>query len=200
MKEDILEQLVDDYYKHNGYFTRHNVKFKPSKNHSEYIKNQDSNDSDIDVLAFHPKLQCPESVIAVSCKSWQGGFNPKDKINAIEKKKNVAGREAWKPFRELCSQKWGEAFINKIQEVTGKNQFIYVTAVTHLKGNRTIWENYEPFRKNLKGNFIKLLTLNEILDNLYPKINTTVAFSGIGRILQLIKASKWEPKKRKSKP
>ena len=29
MKEDILEQLVDDYLQTEGYFTRHNLKFKP---------------------------------------------------------------------------------------------------------------------------------------------------------------------------
>jgi len=31
MKEDILEQLVDDYLKFNGYFTAHNVKFQQHK-------------------------------------------------------------------------------------------------------------------------------------------------------------------------
>ena len=30
MKEDILEQLVDDYLKFNGFFTLHNVKFQPA--------------------------------------------------------------------------------------------------------------------------------------------------------------------------
>ena len=30
MKEDILEQLVDDYLKFNGFFTAHNVKFQPA--------------------------------------------------------------------------------------------------------------------------------------------------------------------------
>jgi hypothetical protein len=29
MKEDVLEQLVDDYLMHQGYFTRHNIRFKP---------------------------------------------------------------------------------------------------------------------------------------------------------------------------
>jgi hypothetical protein len=33
MKEDILEQLVDDYLKFNGFFTVHNVKFKPAVIH-----------------------------------------------------------------------------------------------------------------------------------------------------------------------
>jgi len=29
VKEDILEQIVDDYLQFNGYFTTHNVRFKP---------------------------------------------------------------------------------------------------------------------------------------------------------------------------
>ena len=28
MKEDILEQLVDDYLQAKGYFTRHNINFR----------------------------------------------------------------------------------------------------------------------------------------------------------------------------
>ncbi len=35
MKEDILEQLVDDYLQMRGYFTRHNVKFKPRTSHPD---------------------------------------------------------------------------------------------------------------------------------------------------------------------
>lgn len=42
MKEDILEQLVDEYLQHQGYFTRHNVKFKPDVDHLEYNSQQDS--------------------------------------------------------------------------------------------------------------------------------------------------------------
>jgi len=29
MKEDVLEQVVDDYLKFKGYFTTHNVRFGP---------------------------------------------------------------------------------------------------------------------------------------------------------------------------
>jgi hypothetical protein len=29
MKEDVLEQIVDDYLQFKGYFTTHNVRFKP---------------------------------------------------------------------------------------------------------------------------------------------------------------------------
>ena len=54
-KEDILEQIVETYLLHKGYFVRHNVRFWPSKEHPDYIKNRDSNHSDIDVIGYHPK-------------------------------------------------------------------------------------------------------------------------------------------------
>jgi hypothetical protein len=57
MKEDILEQLVDDYLKFNGFFTAHNVKFQPAKTHAEYIKKDDCVASDVDVIGFHPKRE-----------------------------------------------------------------------------------------------------------------------------------------------
>jgi hypothetical protein len=57
MKEDILEQLVDDFLLAKGYFTRHNVKFKPRADHPEFIPKDDSNHSDIDVLGY---LRCAQ--------------------------------------------------------------------------------------------------------------------------------------------
>ncbi len=36
MKEDVLEQIVDDYLQLNGYFTVHNVRFKPSSDCAIY--------------------------------------------------------------------------------------------------------------------------------------------------------------------
>jgi hypothetical protein len=74
-KEDILEQLVEEYLIHKGYLIKHNVKFLPSKQHEDFVSNQDSNHGDIDVLAIHPLLTGPEQILAVSCNSWQSGFN-----------------------------------------------------------------------------------------------------------------------------
>ena len=68
MKEDILEQLTDDYLQVKGYFTQHNVKFRPDASHADFETKKDSNHSDIDVLGFNPKLSGPERVLAVSCK------------------------------------------------------------------------------------------------------------------------------------
>lgn len=191
MKEDILEQLVDEYLQHKGYFTTHNVKFKPSKEHPDYNSRQDSVHSDIDVLAFHPKLKGPESVLIVNCKSWQGGLNPQSKITEFENNKIVSGREAWRGFRELLKPKWSEAFIDKVYDVTGSKEFTHITAVTVLKGEKAIWENYEPFQKALNNNPVKIITLNDMLDELYPIINQTPAASTVGRFLQVTKASGW---------
>lgn len=109
-KEDILEQVVGEYLVHHGYFVRHNIKFLPRRDHPDWIQNQDSNHSDIDVLAFHPLKSGADKVLAVSCKSWQGGFNPAAEIDAIRREKITRGRAAWKSYRELVSPKWSEAF------------------------------------------------------------------------------------------
>lgn len=53
MKEDVLEQVVDDYQKFRGYFTSHNVSFKPSASHPQFETRKDSVPSDVDVIAFH---------------------------------------------------------------------------------------------------------------------------------------------------
>ena len=71
----MLEQLVDDDLQAKGYFTRHNIKFKPRVDHPDFVTKDDSDHSDIDVLGYHPLLSGPARVFAVSCKSWQGGFN-----------------------------------------------------------------------------------------------------------------------------
>ena len=133
-KEDILEQLVEEFLLHRGYFVRHNVKFLPRKDHPNFDTKLDSNHSDIDVLGFHPCKRGADRVWAVSCKSWQSGFHPAAKIAEITEKKIRSGREAWKGFRELASPKWSEAFIDAVEKATGQRHFTYVTAVTKLCG------------------------------------------------------------------
>ncbi len=51
-KEDILEQLVEDFLIHRGYFVRHNIKFLPRKSHPQFNVKLHSNHSDIDVLVI----------------------------------------------------------------------------------------------------------------------------------------------------
>jgi hypothetical protein len=193
MKEDILEQIVDDYLKFNGFFTIHNVKFKPAKDDPDFITSADSNHSDIDVIGFHPMRKGPDRVWVVNCKSWQKGFDPKARVAAIEENKRVSGRDAWRFFRELVKKKWADGLIKEVKKLTGSDQFTYITAVTKLNGDASIWQEYTLFKKNLQGNPIKILTLQEILSDLYSKTNTTMASSEVGRLLQVIKASGWRP-------
>ena len=191
MKEDILEQLVDDYLKSQGYFTTHNIKFKPDPRHKDYVSNQDSVPSDIDILAVHPNKRGADKVVAVTCKSWQTGINPSALINAIETDAKLGGRIAWKSFRELKEPKWSAAYCQKIEEMTGSKKFTYWTAVTKVVGDPSVWENHKAFKARLNGNKIVVKTVRQLLDEMHPLIGTTVEPSQVGRLLQVIKASEW---------
>ena len=195
MKEDILEQLVDEYLQHKGYLTLHNVKFKPDKSHAKFDPKQDSVASDIDVIGFNPNLTGVERVVVVSCKSWQGGLDASATTKAIHEKKIISGRDAWRGFRELCEPKWAMAFINEIERITTTRQFTYWTAVTKLKGDvsREIWERHPPFLELLEGNPIKLITFAEMYTEVYTMLSTTPAASEFGRMVQLMKASGVHP-------
>lgn len=83
MKEDVLEQIVDDYLQFKGYFTTHNVRFRPRLEHPEYEGDQDRVPSDVDVVGIHPGRDDVERVIVVTCKSWQAGFNPRRKLEEL---------------------------------------------------------------------------------------------------------------------
>jgi hypothetical protein len=75
-------------------FTTHNEKFQPAKGDPDYIVAQDCVPSDVEVVGFHPLRllpKGPDRVWVVSCKSWQGGFNPGEWIISIEKNKRVSG-------------------------------------------------------------------------------------------------------------
>lgn len=192
MKEDILEQIVDDYLRSSGFFTLHNVKFQPAKTDPDFAQRDDCVPSDIDVVGFHPRRSGADQTWVVSCKSWQAGFDPKRRISLIEQHKVISGRQAWQAFRELVKKKWADGLITEIERLTGSTEFTYVTAVTRLKGEASIWQDYPLFRKNLRDNPIKIMTLRDILTDLYKKTNTTVASSEVGRLLQVIKASGWK--------
>jgi len=203
MKEDILEQLVEDYFQRRGYLTLHNVKFRPRKNHPDFNKNADSVPSDIDILGYNPHKRGTRRVVAVSCKSWQSGFRAKWHIQKIEselkklkEEKQMPGHAKWKYFRELTVNKWSEAFMDKIKEITGTDKFTYYLAVTQMKGDQEketeAWQNHKRFKKALKDNPIEILTAQEILNKLWASTETTMEGTEIGRLLQVIKASEWE--------
>jgi hypothetical protein len=188
-KEDILEQLIEEYLLHGGYFVRHNIKFLPRRDHPDFVSNQDSNHSDIDVIGFHPTRTGTDRVIVVSCKSWQGGFDPAAEVRAIQENKIIRGRDAWRGFRELVIPKWSEAFLSAIYNETGQREFTYVTAVTKLIGTKTAWEQNAAFIQALGGNPIRLLELREVLHFIAPNLGTTLAATEVGRMLQLFKAA-----------
>src|SRR5260370_37757424 len=193
MKEAILEQLVDDYLQSCGLFTAHNVNFHPSKNSPDSLQKDDCVASDIDVVGFHPMRQGADRTWVVSCKSWQAGFDPKKRIELIEKNRRISGRLAWQSFRELVKKKWADGLIVEIQRLTGSERSTYVTPVTKMRGDESVWREYTLFQANLRGNPIRILTLQEMLSELDTKTNTTVPSSAVGRLLQVIKASGWKP-------
>ena len=189
MRQDVLEQLVDDYLQARGYFTRHNIRFRPRNTHRDYVQADDSVASDIDVIGVDPRRRGPAKVWAVSCKSWQSGFNVKSRLAELELNKRVGGRDAWKFFRELMVPKWSDAFRDAVKHQTGSRSFTYVTAVTRCTGDRRLWEQHPRFRKALRGNPIRLLSLTEMVLEILPHITKTPASSEMGRTLQLLRAS-----------
>ena len=190
IKEDILEQIVEGYLIHKGYFVRHNIKFKPRPDDPDFHSKKDSNHSDIDVMGYHPIINDERKVMVVSCKSWQEGFNPSAMINAIENNKKVGGRDAWKFFRELTVPKWTETFLDAVKEATGESRFTYVTAVTYLSGNnRNDWENHAPFCHALRGNPVTILTLRDMATEIQAGLKKTLAATEVGRMLQLFSAA-----------
>lgn len=188
-KEDILEQIVEEYLVHKGYFVQHNLKFLPRKDHPDFVLNQDSNHSDIDVVGIHPTLEGDRRVVAVSCKSWQSGFNPASEIDAIRNDKVRRGRKAWQAFRELTVPKWSEAFVDAVRRSTGTDRFTYILAVARLGGDRQIWEGYQPFRDALGGNPVVILTFGEMVAEIQSQLTTTLAATEVGRMLQLFQAA-----------
>ena len=189
MKEDILEQVVDDYLQAKGYFTRHNIKFRPRDSHPDFLSKKDSVPSDIDVIGLNPHYRGRDRVWVVSCKSWQSGFNVSSKLTELEGNKIRSGRESWKTFRELMIPKWSEAFCDAVFRETGSHSFTYINAVTRFSGNRVDWEGKTKFRRALRGNRIRLLSLSEMVSEILPSITKTPSSSDIGRTLQLLKAS-----------
>jgi hypothetical protein len=188
-KEDILEQIVEEYLVHKGYFVQHNIKFLPRRDHPQFVSNQDSNHSDIDVIGFHPTLEGERKVVAVSCKSWQMGFNPASEIDAIVNEKVRRGRQAWQAFRELCSPKWSEGFVAAVKQATGTDRFTHVTAVAKLVGDKSVWEKHRPFREALGGNPVTIITFREMVNDIQGKLTRTLAGTEVGRMIQMFHAA-----------
>jgi hypothetical protein len=132
MKEDVLEQVVDDYLHFLGYLAAHNLRFKPSKDHPDYKSKLDSVTSDVDVVRHHPNLDGNERVVVVSCKAWQSGFNAPVILSQLRGGAKNPGRPRMLQFRELWIPKSAEAFVGEIQKLIGTDKFTYMLAVTRL--------------------------------------------------------------------
>ena len=189
MKEDVLEQIVDDYLQHRGYFTQHNVRFRPRLDHPDYVSSQDSVRSDVDVVGIDPRRTGAARVIVVSCKSWQAGFDATAKLAELRGTKKNPKRETWRHFRELWVPKWSEALRTVIAQLTGETVFTYRVAVTQLRGDASAWSNDPTIVQNLPGCPVGFLTLEEMWSVMLAELGTTPAGSQIGRLAQLLKAA-----------
>ncbi len=181
MTNDILEQAAEDYFRNLGYFTQHNVKYRLNKGVH----------SDIDLLAIHPHQIGRSKVVVASCKSWQGGLNIIQKIKILEKDlRDCTPRDIKEKnlFREFSSGHWAQALTKKILNITGQKEFEFYTVVTVYRGERQEWENIKLFKENLPGCALKLISLREMIEKLWPNITTTPEHSQLTRLLQLIKA------------
>jgi hypothetical protein len=194
VKEDVLEQIIDDYLQFKGYFTVHNVKFKPRISHPDFQANDDRVPSDVDILGFHPRKRGRDRVQVVTCKSWQAGFDADLHLGRLHGTRPNPKRETWKAFRELWVPKWAEAFRAKVLELTGASEFHYSIAVTRLSGDRDAWARDPTIRKNLgEGSRFSFLPLDQIWSEYLDQLELTPAPSEIGRLAQLLKAAGLSP-------
>ncbi len=191
MKEDVLEQIVDDYLQFKGYFTTHNVRFRPSPDHPDYVGDLDRVPSDVDVVAYHPRLAGVDKVIVVTCKSYQAGFNAGRKLAELRGEKRNPKRATWYHFRELWVPKWSEAFRRAIQELTGVSSFAYRIAVTRVAGigDPGDWAEDPTIKANLGDCSFGFLTLEEMWGTMLAELKRTPASSEMGRLAQVLKAA-----------
>lgn len=193
MKEDVLEQIVDDYLQSRGYFTRHNVRYGPPSVQGTRSQSQ----SDLDVIGYAPRPAAGASrVMVVSCKSWQGGFNTQKELTALEKDARRHGVKARWAFRELWFKDWSTALHSLVTQLTGESIFDYRIAVTRLSGTATdaAWAANPTIQENLQGCSFGFLRLEKMWNELLSSLTTTPPASEIGRLAQLLKAAGVEPK------
>ena len=199
--------MEDWFISKDGFFTKHNIKFRPRKDTAEnYNGTYDSVHSDIDILAINANASGYDRVFAVTCKSWQGGFNAKSWLEALTKditefEKTGYGREKWKYFRELVAPKWTEAFVDEMYKQTGTRESTYYIACTKIinnKNNETgqfedsgvFKERFEKYGAQVK---VKILIFKEIFKDTKERIDRKETHAQestqIGRLMQLMKAS-----------
>lgn len=117
MTEDVLEQVVDDWLRRYGYFTRTNVRFGPQAGDEGYDSKSHNQQSDIDVVAVKPTAEeGPDRVWAISCKAMQVGFSPNRWLAAAEADKVYNGKNARKHLRELWDPVWAKSLQTRVAD------------------------------------------------------------------------------------
>lgn len=196
MAEDILEQLVEDYLRLNGYLTMANVRFGPRKGEPGYAPLSHNQPSDIDVLALNPNKRGPSKVLAVSCKAMQGGFSPNRWLDASKRNQYYNGKRApnaWKHMHELWDVAWNQAHRTRVKDLTGQSHYTYILAVTRLdKGgspDMKVLEDDPQVGKLVRGVSLRFLPLSEIWNHVSERVTTQVEPSALGRLSQILRAA-----------
>lgn len=195
MTEDVLEQVVDDWLRRQGYFTRTNVRFGPGKDDEGYDSTAHNQQTDLDVLAIRPAAPPgPERVLAISCKAMQSGFSPNRWLAAAASDKIYNGKNARKHMRELWDPIWMASLRKRVLELTGTTEFTFVLAVTRLgpggSPDTACWHDHPVVGQNLGDTPSKILTFKTMWDALSNEVTATIEPSHVGRLAQLLKASK----------
>lgn len=83
--------------------------------------------------------------------------------------------------------------MDAVERTAGTRQFTYWTAVTSIRNpqGRDAWEQNSSFRDALGGNPIELVSFADMLDDVWTQLSTTPAATELGRMVQLMKASRW---------
>lgn len=201
MKEDILEQLIDDYLQTEGYFTRHNIHFKPRSSDDGFAGAAHAVSSDIDVVGIHPRKRGKSKVWVVSCKSWQSGFNAQYRLEQMKGVKPNPKREIWRGHRELWDKTWAASFRREVHRLTGQSTFRYSIAVARLTGRvkdpklaSELWASNPKIKANLSGSTFDFLEFGEVWTQVRAGVDddggNSPAASEIGRLAQLLRAAR----------
>jgi len=87
--------------------------------------------------------------------------------------------------------KWPEAFVDAVENLAGTRHSSTSPPSRASRGDPRLWEKYPRFRTALNGNPVRIWSVAMMLEDLCPSLNTTVASSQLGRLLQLLKACGW---------
>ena len=79
-----------------------------------------------------------------------------------------------------------------MRDATGRDEFTYVLAVAHVREDKDFWENHQPFIDAFSDNPIRVITFQDMIEEIYEQLGTTLAATEVGRMLQMFRAAKIE--------